>query len=188
MYWATTSPGKTNDARAFHRCISLRTWLDNLPKEYFLIGDNAYTLTDNMMIPFSGAQRHPEQHRTYNFFLSQLRTQIECAFGRLTTKWRILRANLDSSKLENHIKVFRVAAKLHNFVIDHDSNNDEIESGTVVIEDEDDTNEELRIIEGSNDVQEGEESSETRRQSILNRIIDDGIQRPQHNLDRNGYI
>jgi hypothetical protein len=57
IYFGIVAPGRTNDARAFSTCIELRKWLDNLPDEYFLVGDNAYTLTKSMLIPFSGSQR-----------------------------------------------------------------------------------------------------------------------------------
>ena len=42
------------------------------------------------------------------------------AVGRLTTKWRIFRRNLDFS-LENNAKICQVAARLHNFVIDNNN-------------------------------------------------------------------
>ena len=97
IFMTTNSPGKTNDARAYSRCSEFRNWVDNLPEEYFIIGDNAYLLTNKMLIPFSGADRFDEYKRTYNFYLCQLWIRIEMAFGRLTTKWRIFRSNLACS-------------------------------------------------------------------------------------------
>ena len=60
-----------------------------MPDDFFLVGDNAYPLSDKLLIPFSGATKHRTYCRTYNFYLSQLRIRIEMAFGRLSTKWRI---------------------------------------------------------------------------------------------------
>ena len=120
IYFGVVAPGKTNDARVFRRCLGLQKWLDKIPNEYFLVGDNAYPLSNKLLIPFSGAQKHAKYNRSYNFYLSQMRIRIEMAFGRLTTKWRIFCRNLDSC-LEKNSLIYVVAAKLHNFVIDNDN-------------------------------------------------------------------
>ena len=73
-----------------------------------------------MLIPFSGAAKHITYNRCFNFYLSQLRIRVEMSFGRLTTKWRIFRRNLDQDVV-NISLICRVAAKLHNFVIDNDN-------------------------------------------------------------------
>ena len=120
IYFGVNAPGRTNDARVFNRCKKLRQWLASIPNQYFLIGDNAYPLSNKLLIPFSGSQKHFTYNRSYNFYLSQLRIRIEMAFGRLTTKWRIFRRNLDYS-LEKNAMICRVASILHNFVIDSDN-------------------------------------------------------------------
>lgn len=48
IYFSVAAPGRTNDSRVFGRLEKLRKWLDNLPPEYFVVSDNAYTLTDNL--------------------------------------------------------------------------------------------------------------------------------------------
>ena len=93
------APGKMNNNRAFGRLSELRKWLDGLPEEYFVIGDGAYTLSNKILIPFSGSQKHTTHNRTYSFYLSQMCIHIEMAFGNLTTKWRIFRSNLSGSSL-----------------------------------------------------------------------------------------
>ena len=45
VYVCVAAPGKTNDVRAFGRCTGLVDWLDNLPDQYFISGDNAYILS-----------------------------------------------------------------------------------------------------------------------------------------------
>jgi hypothetical protein len=50
-----------------------------------MIIDNAFTLSNKMLIPFSGAQWNEEHKNTYNYYHSELRIGIEMAFGRLTT-------------------------------------------------------------------------------------------------------
>lgn len=116
MYAGVTAPGKVNDSRAFLRCTELLEWLNSLPDEFFIGADNAYELSRRIMIPFSGAERNVVDFRTFNFYLSQLRVRIEMAFGRLVTKWRILKRALNYSTQKN-IQIIRVCMKLHNFNI-----------------------------------------------------------------------
>lgn len=124
LYVAVAAPGKVNDIRAFNRCTDLLEWLESLPPEYYIIGDNAYPLSVRVLIPFSGADFYIEANRTYNFFLSQMRIRIEMAFGRLTTKWRILRKTLNFSN-EKNSKIISVCTKLHNFCIRMDQRDDD---------------------------------------------------------------
>ena len=64
----------------------------------------------------AGLDYDTEVLRTYNCYLSQLRMRIEMSFGRLTTKWRLLRKTLNY-KLEKNAKIVRVCTKLHNYCI-----------------------------------------------------------------------
>ena len=54
----------------------------------------------------------------YNYYLSQLRINIECCFGMLVNKFRVLSRTLETTSLENALLTFRVCCALHNFVID----------------------------------------------------------------------
>ena len=85
IYLAAAAPEK-NDVRAFNRLIHLCNWMDSLSERYCLIGDNAYCLQNNMLIPYSGVSKNDTDQSTYNFYLSQMRIRIEMAFGRLCTK------------------------------------------------------------------------------------------------------
>jgi len=116
LYVCVAAPGKVNDIRAFNRCTDLLEWLEALPSQYYIIGDNAYPLSDRVLIPFSGAEFYVPANRTYNYFLCQLRIRIEMAFGRLTTKWRICRKTLNFAN-ERNSKIISVCTKLHNFCI-----------------------------------------------------------------------
>lgn len=90
IYFAVAAPGKTGDSRALMKCVKLKRWMDQHLRDgpFFFVGDNAYVLCDELLIPFSG-NNLTESQRTFNFFLSQQRIRIEMAFGRLSTKWRI---------------------------------------------------------------------------------------------------
>ena len=116
LYVSVAAPGKVNDIRAFRRCDGLLDWLEALPPEFYIIGDNAYPLSRRVLIPFSGSEYYEEANRTYNYYLSQMRIRIEMTFGRLTTKWRILRKTLNFANAKN-AKIVRVCTKLHNFCI-----------------------------------------------------------------------
>ena len=72
LYLSVAAPGKVNDIRAFYRCGLLLDWLDALPPEFYIVGDNAYPLSRRILIPFSGADYFDEHNRTYNFYLSQM--------------------------------------------------------------------------------------------------------------------
>ena len=52
-----------------------------------LFGDAAYANNMKMALPYKGAQAGPKD--AYNFLHSQLRINIECAFGMLVHRWYI---------------------------------------------------------------------------------------------------
>eukprot|EP00475_Leptophrys_vorax_P038089 TRINITY_DN6652_c0_g1_i7.p1 TRINITY_DN6652_c0_g1~~TRINITY_DN6652_c0_g1_i7.p1 ORF type:complete len:122 (-),score=16.64 TRINITY_DN6652_c0_g1_i7:172-537(-) len=82
---------------------------------YYLLGDNAYPISEHLITPFSGCDGPITQARdSFNFYLSQLRIRIEMAFGFLVGKWRIFRRPLQV-KLENPHKIIVGAMCLHNF-------------------------------------------------------------------------
>ena len=188
IYFGVIAPGKTNDLRAFGRCEKLQEWLKDLPPEYFLVGDNAYTLSNNLLVPFSGSQKKEKYKQEYNFYLSQLRIRIEMAFGRLTTKWRIFRKNLDCTLQKNSL-ICSVAARLHNFVIDNDrisfpdgNDNELTEFGIDALLDGPDGNNGFlpSTVEDENEVDNAE-----RRNHILAGIEEKQLVRPAHNILRN---
>ena len=92
-----------------HFVDGLLDWLEALPPEFYIIGDNAYPLSRRVLIPFSGSEYYDEDNRTYkNYYLSQMRIRIEMTFGRLTTKWRILRKTLNFANAKNAPGKYRV--------------------------------------------------------------------------------
>ena len=206
-YAATISPGKTNDLRSFLRCVNLRHWMASLPDRYFMIGDNAYQLSRRMLIPFSGADRLDQHKTVFNFYLSQIRIRIEMSFGLLTSKFRIFRSNLQFSTTKN-CKIIRVGMKLHNFVINAENPDIYIRSSVedildaidplpekdfgvgngergylVPTETQDELRENNNIFTLYDDV-----TDNSRRSAILNKVIQNDLQRPMYNLERNGYL
>jgi len=82
-----------------------------------LFGDNAYVNCHYMATPFrSSAVGTAEDN--YNYFHSQLRIRIECAFGMLVGRWGLLRRALPSTlSLRKVTALVMCLCKLHNFLI-----------------------------------------------------------------------
>jgi hypothetical protein len=82
--------GSTNDADCFETC-SLKEKNEFLPFPYHWNGDPAYTLTEQLMVPFPGINLHihaPLQE-SFNFWHSQVRILIERVFGMFIQCWGI---------------------------------------------------------------------------------------------------
>ena len=82
------------------------------------------------MKPYPDRTRDP-QEITFNKELSSARVQVECAFGMLKNRWRILQKRFDSD-IEFAIKATIACAVLHNICIrnndawdEYDDNNDD---------------------------------------------------------------
>jgi hypothetical protein len=82
-----------------------------------LFGDNAYLNKIYMATPYPNTSGGPKDN--YNFFHSQLRIRIECAFGMLVQRWGILRMAMPMGiTVKKTIALVNCLAKLHNFCID----------------------------------------------------------------------
>jgi hypothetical protein len=95
LFLQIATPGKVIDMRAFNRYNQLLKWLEALPIQYYIAGDNTYSLSQKVLILFSGAKKYNGGNRTFNFYLSQLRVRIDMTFGLLTAEWQILRRVLN---------------------------------------------------------------------------------------------
>ncbi|XP_018311186.1 uncharacterized protein [Mycetomoellerius zeteki] len=97
--------GRRNDGGIFHDS-ELKYQLENnylkLPKEtsisvkdsrlpYVIVADEAFALTSYMLRPYSRSCNLNIKKKVFNYRLSRARRVIECAFGILTSKWRIFR-------------------------------------------------------------------------------------------------
>ena len=86
-----------------------------IKKGYTIVGDNAYVKSTYMAIPFKGTRTHAQD--AYNFYQSQLRINIERAFGMLVYRWSILRGALvfPLAKVAPFVNCLCI---LHNYCID----------------------------------------------------------------------
>lgn len=112
-------PGSTSDCLAFEGS-TLFTKLNTtgfLAPGLCLYGDNAYINSAYMAVPFHGQVSGDKD--SYNFYHSQLRIRVECAFGMLTERWAILRSAMPRRlPLRKVIMMVCALARLHNFCID----------------------------------------------------------------------
>ena len=113
-------PGSTSDFLAF-QLSPLKHLLEDesfLADGLCLFGDNAYVNTAYMATPFKAVTSQGKEDN-YNFFHSQLRINIECAFGKLVHRWAILRKPLHCNLgLAKSTSLVAALCKLHNFCID----------------------------------------------------------------------
>jgi hypothetical protein len=79
-----------------------------------IFGDNAYVSTDYMVTPYKNVRAGPKDD--FNFFHSQLRINIERAFGILVKKWAILQKPLSCKmSMEKQIALTMALCQLHNY-------------------------------------------------------------------------
>ena len=82
-----------------------------------LFGDNAYVSNGYMVTPFKAVSSGPKD--AYNFYQSQTRIAIECAFGMLVQRWGMLRKAIPPNvSLAKTSAIIAALCKLHNFCID----------------------------------------------------------------------
>lgn len=87
----------------------------NVRAPFVFLGDEAYPLLTFLLIPYRGTNL-PIEKECYNKRLSRARKTIECAFGILFAKWRLLSKCIetDVDAIENIVKCMCV---LHNVII-----------------------------------------------------------------------
>jgi len=93
--------------------------MEAFPIGKYLVGDAAYSVSEKMLVPFTGSQRNNANNDAYNFCLSQMRIRIEMAFGLMSNKWRVLRTPLQTS-LKTTASILDCCSKLNNFCINQD--------------------------------------------------------------------
>ncbi|KAL7542523.1 hypothetical protein ACHAWF_007216 [Thalassiosira exigua] len=118
-YFGVVSPGSTNDNISYPIAEGLKNVFDSLPVGLYGVADAAYTLSENLLIPYFGAERFDPAHDVFNYYLSQLRIRVEMAFGRLCNKFRILSGKVEGS-LDRVSAILNACARLHNFIIEMD--------------------------------------------------------------------
>lgn len=127
--WGQQSDGGTFSASDFYEHMQNGTL--NIPPDaplpdpdlntnmpFVFVGDEAYPLMRNVLRPYPRSQL--DQSKEYfNARLSRARKCVECAFGIMTAKWRILWKPIETG-LDLADDIVKAMCILHNVVIDHE--------------------------------------------------------------------
>ena len=115
IFFSIAAPGRSSDQSALEK-TSLHTIISQLSLGLYIIGDAAYTVSDQMLVPFTGSSRQHPSKDAYNYFLSQMRIQIKTSFGLLTNKWQVLQSPIATS-ISHSSEIIMATSRLQNFVI-----------------------------------------------------------------------
>ncbi|CAI6343745.1 unnamed protein product [Macrosiphum euphorbiae] len=134
--------GKEGDSSVFKNCpfgkklysnqlnIPVPVCLPNVndnPQPFVFIGDEAFALHINLLRPYPG-RGLTLTRKVFNYRLSRARRMVECAFGVLANKWRILHTPIQVEPDFTDI-IVKSCCMLHNFVRVRDGyNNDDAET------------------------------------------------------------
>ena len=113
-------PGSTSDSIAWLKTQVCREIEGRrIPDGFYFVGDAAYPCLQNMLTPVPGTSAEIGKWcDAYNFYQSQTRINIECAFGLLVRRWGILWKPLECAHRRNP-SVVVCCMRLHNFCIDN---------------------------------------------------------------------
>lgn len=89
---------------------------------HVLIGDEAYPLKPYLMRPYPGRELNPSKEN-FNKRLSHARKCIECAFGIMRAKWRLLGKDIEQTP-EHAYDTIKCMCILHNVIRARDGNDD----------------------------------------------------------------
>ncbi|XP_072388165.1 uncharacterized protein rasp isoform X2 [Diabrotica undecimpunctata] len=123
--------GKNSDSGVFQESTLYRMLMEktlNIPEPtaitggsivpYVIVGDEAFALMENLMKPFGGKLLTYEK-KIFNYRLTLARRYIECTFGIMCNKWRILHRPLDVN-INFAEDIVKAICVLHNYVRQRD--------------------------------------------------------------------
>ena len=137
-------PGSIHDARVYANSQLSKSFVSGSfpscfqelipggsPVPPVLIGDPAYPLLPNIMKEYATCMESKQIY--FNNQLRCVRNQIECAFGRLKARWRILNRLIDV-ELDFAVEMTYACFVLHNFceVNNVELNNEAVQSQLIV--------------------------------------------------------
>ena len=175
IFFSVAAPGRSSDQAALEK-TSLHTIISQLPLGLYIIGDAAYTVSDQMLVPFKGSSRQHPSKGAYNYYLSQMQIQIEMSFGILTKKWQVLQSPMVTS-ISCSSEIIMATSRLHDFVILEDTDIDvdsiHISPGSPLNWGYCATTQRLDPITGTSQVQD----------MIVRQVVKHGPRQPSHNIE-----
>lgn len=88
------------------------------PMPHVFIGDEAYPLLRNVLRPFPRSNLFPESEY-FNSRFSRARNCVECSFGIMNSKWRLLMKPIETTP-EFADQIVKAICILHNVIIDQE--------------------------------------------------------------------
>ena len=125
--WASAGfPGNTHDATIFKATamyehlsnnmnVQMGQTVDDVNVQPQILGDSAFPHTTWLQKPFSNANL-TEQQQYFNYRLSRARMIVECAYGQLKGRWRILERKCESDNFSTRSMALACIV-LHNICI-----------------------------------------------------------------------
>ena len=102
------------DTRLYDLLQNKRDFL--LKHSFFIVGDSAYNIESFLLVPY--ARPGPRSMEDcYNYYHSNCRIRIKCAFGEMVMRWGIFWRTLQFD-IEQVGDVISSAGLLHNFIVD----------------------------------------------------------------------
>ena len=122
LFASPSHVGSANDARAWAE-TGLSRKLDSMEEiliehKLWLAGDSAHPLRSFVMTPCSKKEaRHESAEDNFNFWHSNSRIRVECAFGEFVMRWGLFwkKLQLPLAKIG---PIILSAMKVHNFLVD----------------------------------------------------------------------
>lgn len=112
--------GSVHDARVL-RLSPVQNFIDNyniyFPNNSHLVGDAAYGINPQIMVPFKDNGHLTDKQKNFNFCLSSARVSIERAFGLWKSRWRSILDCLPMVTLEKIPEYLIGTCVLHNICI-----------------------------------------------------------------------
>mmetsp|Transcript_29919 Transcript_29919/g.61508 ORF Transcript_29919/g.61508 Transcript_29919/m.61508 type:complete len:527 (+) Transcript_29919:908-2488(+) len=117
-YYSIRCPGSVHDAVAFSFTdLYYELEAKGIVGNFHFVADAAYGGMVGITTPFTWTGNLSQAQSAYNYHLSSIRIEVECAFGLLLSRWGILWKGL-RMPLQATTRVIEACLKLHNFAID----------------------------------------------------------------------
>jgi len=87
-----------------------------MPVPYVLVADDAFSLSENIMLPYTTNLSKKSPKRVFNYRLSRVRRIIENAFGLLSSVFRVFRKPIEVKIEETIVNIVLACVYLHNFL------------------------------------------------------------------------
>jgi hypothetical protein len=181
LYMDVTSYGSTHDSLAFS-LTELAVAMADDPSGDYLVGDAAYPALEWCITPFKGERSRVNGQDNikdiFNFYQSQVRINVECAFGMLQKRFGIFWRPLVTGDW-GRVAVISVCMLIHNVCIDLSESDDVPYPEDKVIR-----GYRPSLITNGAVLRGGSTSNGIVRQIIMEQIQHDGLRRPRGEIGR----